>query len=102
LAKYSQIAQPAYPIKILSIIDLRMKESQKNKIVREDDLDKLAALEQKIRAFKVTSLHNHIKATKMCLVPNVIIPKKFRVSKFIKYTGTQCPVTQCPVTHVKA
>jgi hypothetical protein len=33
----------------------------------------------------------------MCLVPNVVIPKKFRVLEFIKYTGTQCPVT-----HLKA
>ena len=74
-----------------------MKESQKNKMVKEDDLDKLATLEQKMRAFKGTSLHGHIKATKICLVPNVIILKTFRVSKFIKYIGTQCPVT-----HVKA
>ena len=74
-----------------------MKESQKNKMVKEDDLDKLATLEQKMRAFKGTSLHGHIKATKICLVPNVIILKTFRVFKFIKYTGTQCPVT-----HVKA
>jgi hypothetical protein len=74
-----------------------MKESQKNKMVKEDDLDKLAALEQKMRAFKRTSLHDHIKATKICLVPNMIILKTFRVSKFIKYIGTQCPVT-----HVKA
>jgi len=66
-------------------------------MVKEDDLDKLAALEQKMRAFKGTSLHGHIKATKICLVPNVIILKTFRVFKFIKYTGTQCPVT-----HVKA
>jgi hypothetical protein len=29
----------------------------------------------------------------MCLVPNVVIHKKFRVSEFIKYTRTQCPVT---------
>jgi hypothetical protein len=33
----------------------------------------------------------------MCLVPNVVIPKKFRVPKFVKYTWTQCPVT-----HLKA
>jgi len=33
----------------------------------------------------------------MCLVPNVVIPKKFRVPKFIKYTGTQSPIT-----HLKA
>jgi predicted GNAT superfamily acetyltransferase len=39
---YSQIAQPAYPIKRSSTIDFTMKESQKDKMVREDGLDKLA------------------------------------------------------------
>jgi hypothetical protein len=80
-----------------SIIDLTIKESQKNKIVKEDGLDKWAALEQRLRAFEGTSLYDHIKAAEMCLVPNVVIPKKFRVPEFIKYTGTQCIVT-----HLKA
>jgi hypothetical protein len=46
-----------------------------------------------MRAFEGTSLHDHIKAVEMCLVPNVIIPKNFRVSEFVKYTRTQCPIT---------
>jgi len=29
----------------------------------------------------------------MCLVPNVVVPKKFHVLKFIKYTGTERPDT---------
>jgi len=57
----------------------------------------MVALEQRPMAFEGTSLHDHIKVVKMCLVPNVVIPKKFRVLEFIKYTGTQCPVT-----HLKA
>jgi hypothetical protein len=60
-------------------------------------LDKWVALEQRLRAFEGTSLHDHIKAVEMCLVPNLVIPKKFRVPEFIKYTRTQCPVT-----HLKA
>jgi hypothetical protein len=80
-----------------STIDLTIKESQKNKMVKEDGLDKWAALEQRLRAFEGTSLHDHIKAVEMCLVPNVVIPKKFRLQGFVKYTGTQCPVT-----HLKA
>jgi hypothetical protein len=27
------------------------------------------------------------------LVPNVVVPKKFRVLEFVKYTGLQCPNT---------
>ena len=33
----------------------------------------------------------------MCLMPNVVIPKKFKVQEFIKYTRTQCLIT-----HIKA
>ena len=33
----------------------------------------------------------------MCLVPNIVILKKFRVPEFIKFTGAQCLVT-----HLKA
>jgi hypothetical protein len=29
----------------------------------------------------------------MCLVFNVVIPKTFRVQKFVKYTGNQCHIT---------
>ena len=29
----------------------------------------------------------------MCLFPNIGILKMFHVSKFIKYTRTQCPIT---------
>ena len=53
-----------------------------------DGLDKLVVLEQKIRAFEGTSLYDHIQAAEICLVPNVIIPKGFRVPEFVKYTGT--------------
>ena len=62
-----------------------------------DGLDKLVALEQRMRAFEGTSLHDHIKAVEMCLVPNMIIPINFIVPEFVRYTGTQCIVT-----HLKA
>jgi len=87
---YSQFAQPAYPIRMSSTINLTIKESQKNKMIKEDGLDKWADLEQRLRAFEGTNLHDHIKAAEMCLVPNIVIPKKFRMPEFIKYTGTQC------------
>jgi hypothetical protein len=60
-------------------------------------LNKLVALEQRLRAFKGICLYDPIKAAEMCLVSNVVIPKKFKMPEFIKYTGTQCPIT-----HLKA
>ncbi|WRX16495.1 Retrotransposon gag domain - like 10 [Theobroma cacao] len=33
-------------------------------------------------------------AVELCLVPNVIIPPKFKVPEFEKYDGTKCPMAQ--------
>jgi len=89
--------QPAYPSRISSTIDSTEKESQKGKMVKEEGLEKWTALEERIRAVEGNHLCDLVKAVNMCLVPNVVIPKKFRVPEFIKYTGTQCPIT-----HLKA
>jgi hypothetical protein len=66
-------------------------------MVKEDGLNKLVALEQRLRAFEGIHLSDPIKAAEMCLVPNFVIPKNFRVPEFVKYTGTQCHIT-----HLKA
>ena len=71
-----------------STIDLTKKESQKNKMVKEDGLDKWVALEQRLMVFEGSTLLDYIKVIEMCLVPNVVIPKKFRVLEFVKYTVT--------------
>jgi hypothetical protein len=52
-----------------STIDFTMKD----KMVEEDGLDKLIDLEQRMRTFEGTNLHDFVKATEMCLVPNMII-----------------------------
>ena len=90
-------SQPAYPTRMSFIIDSTEKESQKGKRVKEDGMNKLVALEQRLKAFEGICLYDLIKAAEMCLVSNVVIPKKFRVPEFIKYTGSQCPIT-----HLKA
>jgi len=60
-------------------------------------MNKLVALEQRLRALEGIRLYDPRKAAEMCLVPNIVIPKNFRVPEFVKYTGTQCPIT-----HLKA
>jgi hypothetical protein len=74
-----------------------VKEPQKDKMVKKDDLKKWAALEQRMRTFKGINLYDPIKVVEMCLVPNVVILKKFRALKFVKYIGTQFLIT-----HLKA
>jgi len=75
------------------IVDLTMEEFEKDKVLEEDGLKKLAAIEERMRAIKWNNLYDPIKAAEMCLVPNMVIPKKFRVPEFVKYIGTQCPIT---------
>jgi hypothetical protein len=89
--------QSAYPSRISSTIDPTEKESQKGKMIKEEGLEKWTALEARIRAVEGNHLYDPVKAAEMCLVPNIVIPKNFRVPEFVKYTGTQCPIT-----HLKA
>jgi hypothetical protein len=48
----------------------------------------MAALEAWIRAIEGVDLYDPVRAVEMCLVPNVVVLKKFCVPEFIKYTGT--------------
>nr|XP_034893121.1 uncharacterized protein LOC118032519 [Populus alba] len=76
-----------------AIIDLFANESHKTKSSNGIDQDKMAALEARIKAIEGADLYDPVRAAEMCLVPNVVVPKKFHVPEFIKYTGTQCPMT---------
>jgi len=89
--------QPAYPMRMPFTTHSTEKESQKGKMVKEEGLEKWIALEKRVRAVEGNHLCDLVKASKMCLVPNVVIPKKFRMLEFVKYIGTQCPIT-----HLKA
>ena len=75
------------------VIDAFANESHNTKSSNDIDQDKMAALEARIRAIKGVDLYDLVRAAEMCLVPNVVVPKKFLVPEFIKYTGTQCPIT---------
>jgi hypothetical protein len=46
-------------------------------------------LEARVCAIEGVDLYDPVQAAKMYLVLNVIVPKKFCVLEFIKYTGTQ-------------
>jgi len=88
--------QSAHPMRVPHSV-LIEEEPQRNKIIEENGHEKLAALEERMKAIEGNSLYDPVQAAEMCLVPNVVIPRKFRVPEFVKYTGTQCPIT-----HLKA
>jgi len=39
------------------------------------------------------NVHDPIRAVEICLVLDVVVYKKFRVPKFVKYMGLECPNT---------
>jgi len=53
----------------------------------------MAALKAKIKAIEGLYLYDTIQPAKMCLVSNMVVPKKFRAPAFINYTRTQCLMT---------
>ena len=53
----------------------------------------MATLKVKIRIIQGVNLYEPVQVVEMRIVPNIVIPKKFLVPKFIKYTRTQFPVT---------
>jgi hypothetical protein len=53
----------------------------------------MASLEARIRVIEGVDLYDPVRAAKICLVPNMVVLKKFCVPEFIKYTRTQCLMT---------
>jgi hypothetical protein len=52
------------------------------------DSDKLTTIEKRLRAIEGTNFYDLVKAVEMCLVPNIVVLKKFKVVEFSKYSGT--------------
>jgi len=48
--------------------------------------DKWIALEERLRTVEGNDLFDPIRVVEVCLVPNIVIPKEFRVLEFVKYT----------------
>jgi len=52
---------------------------------------KLDILEERLRMIEGASAYEFGNVVRLCLVPDVVIPLKFKVSKFEKYKGVTCP-----------
>ncbi|XP_024439614.1 uncharacterized protein LOC112323885 [Populus trichocarpa] len=85
--------QSATPAPAPTVMDAFANESHQAKSSDSLDQEKIATLEARIKVIEGVDLYDSVRAAEMCLVPNVVVPKKFRVPEFIKYSGTQCPMT---------
>ncbi|XP_061965260.1 uncharacterized protein LOC133689413 [Populus nigra] len=81
------------PAQVSVTVNLTADDPHMVKFSKQVDYEKLTALEDRLRVVEGADLYDPVHAAKMCLVPNVVVPKEFRVPEFIKYTGTECPVT---------
>ena len=88
-----QHPNPTRPIQIPITMDLTNEDPQDVRFSNHVGYDKWTMLEERLRVVKGNDLFDPVKATEVCLVPNIIIPKKFRVSEFVKYIGMECPNT---------
>jgi len=70
-----------------TVMEVFANESHKANSSDSIDQDKIQALEARIKVIEEVDLYDPVRAVETCLVPNVVVPKKFRVSEFIKYSG---------------
>ena len=85
--------QSTTPAPAPTVIDAFANESHQAKSSDGLDQEKIVALEARIKVSEGVDLYDLVRAAEMCLVPNVVALKKFCVPEFIKYSGTQCPMT---------
>jgi len=74
-------------------VDLTANGPPGNRSTDFVNYDNLSALEERLRVVEGNDWLDPIRAAEVCLVPNIIIPKNFRILQFIKYTRLECPNT---------
>jgi hypothetical protein len=84
---------PIQPTHAPITMDLTTEGIPDNRSPSVMDQNKLFALEERLRAVEGNDWFDLMRATKVCLVPNIVVPKDFRIPDFIKYTGLECPNT---------
>jgi len=56
-----------------------------------EEREKLDLIKERLRAIEGIGDYPFADMAELCLVPDVVIPPKFKVSDFDKYKGTTCP-----------
>jgi hypothetical protein len=85
--------QSATPTPTLTVMEAYANESYQAKSSDNINQAKIEVLEARLKVIEEVDSYDPVRAIEMCLVPNVVIPKKFCVPEFMKYSGTQCPMT---------
>ena len=65
-----------------------MEQSESNEAQR-----KLELIEKRLRMVEGSDVYSLVDASKMSLIPELVLPPKFKVPIFDKYDGTKCLLT---------
>jgi len=57
-----------------------------------EEREKLDLIEERLRVIEGIDDYLFADMVELCLVPDVVIPPKFKVPNFDKYKGTTCPM----------
>ena len=90
----SSRANMADPIAIPNLDDPKKQEKIKKESTKQSKHDeaqqKLQLIEERLKIIEGSNVYSLVDANKMSLVPDLILPPKFKVHTFDKYDGTKC------------
>ena len=85
----------ADPIAVPNLNDLKEQEKMRKKSLEQSESNeaqqKLELIEERLRMVEGLDAYGLIDASKMSLVPDLVLPPKFKVPTFDKYDATKCP-----------
>ena len=82
-------------ITILDLDDPKEQEKIRKESLEQSESNeaqwKLELIEERLKAVEGPDVYGLVDAYKMSLVPDLVLPPKFKVPTFDKYDGTKCP-----------
>ena len=88
-------ANMADPIAVPDLDDPKEQEKIRKESLEQSESNeaqrKLKLIEECLKAVEGSDVYGMVNAYKMSLVPDLVLPSKFKVPTFDKYNGTKCP-----------
>ena len=85
----------AEPITVSDLDDPKEQEKLKRESSEQSENNeaqwKLELIEERLKAVEGSDVYGLVDARMMSLVPDLVLPSKFKVPTFDKYHGTKCP-----------
>ena len=80
----------AEPITVPDLDDPKEQEELRRESSEQSE-SKFELIEERLKAVEGSDVYGLVDARMMSLVPDLVLPPKFKVPTFDKYDGTKCP-----------